>query len=75
MKVEKDYSSWLFDFTTRLFDFHSPLLYSTSSNRVKKKMLSIKISYKVGNWNASPALPRETAMTGPSFLAAATTSG
>ncbi len=34
-----------------------------------------KISYKVGNWHASPPLKRETTATGPSFLAAATTSG
>ncbi len=33
-----------------------------------------KISYLVGNWYASPPLRRETAATGPSFLAAATTS-
>ncbi len=31
-------------------------------------------SYKVGNWHASPPLRRETAVTGPSFLAAATNS-
>ncbi len=34
-----------------------------------------KTSYNVGNWHASPPLRRETAATGPSFLAAATTSG
>ncbi len=28
-----------------------------------------------GNWHVSPLLRRETAATGPSFLAAATTSG
>ncbi len=33
------------------------------------------MSYKVGNWHASPPLRRGSAATGPSFLAAATTSG
>ncbi len=34
-----------------------------------------KISYNVGNWHSSSPLRRETAATGPSFLAALTTSG
>ncbi len=34
-----------------------------------------KVSYKVSNWHASPPLRRETAAAGPSFLAAARTSG
>ncbi len=34
-----------------------------------------KISNKIGNWHSSPPLKRETAAAGPSFLAAATTSG
>ncbi len=33
-----------------------------------------KISFTVGNWHASPTLRRETAASGPSFLAGTTTS-
>ncbi len=47
-----------------------PKIYLVQESRVKSK-----ISYRVGNWQTSPPLRRETAAAGPLFLAAATTSG
>ncbi len=40
---------------------------------VKPSTAKPNVSYKVDNWHASPTLQRETAATGPSFLAAVTT--
>ncbi len=50
-------------------------LFAKPRCRYQPSRANSKISYKVGNWHASPPLRRETAATGPSFLAAATTSG
>ncbi len=48
-----------------------------SSRERKGELLKAnsKIRNKVGNWHVSPPQRRETAVTGPSFLAVATTSG
>ncbi len=50
-------------------------LFAKPHCRYQPSRANSKISCKVGKWHASPPLRRETAATGPSFLAAATTSG
>ncbi len=50
-------------------------LFAKPRCRYQPSRANSKISYKVGNWHASPPLWRETSATGPSFLAVATTSG
>ncbi len=43
--------------------------------RYQPSRANLKISYKIGNWHASPPQRRETPVAGHSFLAAATASG
>ncbi len=49
-------------------------LFAKPGCRYQPSRANSKISHTVGSWHASPFLRRETAATGPSFAAAATTS-
>ncbi len=50
-------------------------LFAKPRCRYQPSRANPKISYTVGNWHVSSPLRRETAVTGPSFLAEATTPG